>query len=249
MKQTGRFGISGFGMVLIIGIGMFVTRTPLWAKKAVPVTAHPAAERSIGLFLNFDDIPVGKLPSAWVADATRLRGPMETWQVIEDSTAPSGKHVLAMTKPNHSFGGTFNICWTNTISFLNGEISVRFKALKGRGDQGGGIMWRVRDKNNYYVARFNPLEDNFRVYSVVNGVRRTLASATVRLPSGKWHIMKIVQQGNCFEGYLNGKRFLDGKWKVLNAPGGVGVWTKADAVTSFDDFCVRPPVKKGTHIR
>jgi len=198
-----------------------------------------AMKEKENILLNFENVPVGKLPAEWMADATRLRGPMETWQVISDRSAPSGSHVLGMTSPNHRFGGTFNICWTHSISFMDGEITVRFKALKGRGDQGGGIMWRVRDRNNYYVARFNPLEDNFCVYSVIQGVRRILGSATIKLPAGKWHTMKIVQKGSHFEGYLNGKKLLQGNWSKVNASGGVGMWTKADAVTSFDDFSVR----------
>jgi len=189
---------------------------------------------------NFDKVPVGKLPAGWKVEATNLRGPMETWQVIKDTTAPSGKRVLAMTSPNHTFGGTFNICWTDQVSFLDGELTVRFKAVAGKGDQGGGIMWRVQDKENYYIARYNPLEDNFRFYSVNHGHRRMLADAKIALPAEKWHTMKIVQRGNRFEGYLNGKRLLDGTNNLFKKVGGVGLWTKADSVTSFDDFTVKP---------
>jgi hypothetical protein len=189
---------------------------------------------------NFDDVPVRKLPAGWKVDATNQRGPLATWQVIEDKTAPSGDHVLAMTSPNHTFGGTFNICWTEGVSFLDGEIEVRFKAVKGEEDQGGGVIWRVQDEENYYIARFNPLEDNFRIYYVRDGARKTLADVKIALPAGKWHTLKIVQHGNRFEGYLNGKRLLDGTDDLFTKPGGVGLWTKADAVTSFDDFSVSP---------
>ncbi len=192
-----------------------------------------------GIFLTFEDVPVGKLPEGFVVDATRLRGPLETWQVLMDKTAPSGTHVLAMARPNHKYGGTFNICWTKSVAFLDGEISVRFKAVHGRGDQGGGIMWRVQDKNNYYIARFNPLEDNFVAYSVINGVRRILVSATVKLPAGKWHRMRIIQRGSYFSCYINGKKFLEANSNKINKAGGVGMWTKADAVTWFDNFSVR----------
>jgi hypothetical protein len=188
---------------------------------------------------NFDDVPVGKLPAGWKADATNRRGPVAAWRVIEDATAPSGDHVLALTGPDLASGETFNICWTDAVPFLNGEIEVRFKAVKGREDQGGGVMWRVLDKDNYYIARFNPLEDNFRIYYVRNGARRTLADARIALPAGKWHTLKIVQHGNRFEGYLNGKKLLEGTNDLFSKAGGTGLWTKADAVTSFDDFSVR----------
>ena len=128
-----------------------------------PSTASNASNAS----WNFDDVPVVKIPVGWKVDATNRKGPLATWQVIKDTTAPSGDHVLAMTSPNHTFGGTFNICWTDTVSFLDGEIEVHFKAVKGEEDQGGGVIWRVQDKENYYIARFNPLVnfgDNVHIY-------------------------------------------------------------------------------------
>ena len=189
---------------------------------------------------NFDNVSVEKLPAGWKADATSRRGPLATWRVVKDTTAPSGSHVLALTRINHTSGGTFNLCWTDSVSFLNGEIKVRFKAVKGKEDQGGGVMWRVRDNKNYYVARFNPLEDNFRLYTVHNGARRMLANARVKLPAGRWITMKIIQQGTRFEAYLNGRKLLTGTSDLFTKPGGVGVWTKADAVTSFDNFSVKP---------
>ena len=188
---------------------------------------------------NFETTPVGQLPRDWVIEATRKKGSLATWKVIKDSTAPSGQKVLALTKINSFSPRTFNLCRTKSVNFLNGELSVKFKALTGKEDQGGGIMWRVKDKNNYYVARFNPLEDNFRLYTVHKGVRRQLASAKISLPKGKWHNMKIVAQGNTFDGYLNGKKLLHVKSSLFKKGGNVGLWTKADAVTSFDNFVIK----------
>ena len=199
-----------------------------------------AASKASSASWSFDNVPVGKLPAGWEVDATNRKGRLPTWQVIKDTTAPSGDRVLAMTSPNHTFGGTFNICWTDTVSFLDGEIQVRFKAIKGEEDQGGGVIWRVQDKENYYIARFNPLEDNFRIYYVHDGRRRTLADARIALSAGKWHTLRIVQHGERFEGYLNGRKILEGRDNLFTKAGGVGLWTKADAVTSFDDFSVKP---------
>ena len=98
-------------------------------------------------------------------------------------------------------------------------------------------MWRVQNSDNYYVARFNPLEDNFRFYIVENGIREELASANVHQVKG-WHRMRIVQKGELFEGYLDGKKLLKYKDSRLSRSGGTGLWTKADAATSFDDFSV-----------
>jgi len=103
------------------------------------------------------------------------------------------------------------------------------------------VIWRVQDKENYYIVRFNPLENNFRLYYLCDGARKTLADAKIALSAGKWYTLKIVQRSNPFEGYLiNGKKLLEGTDNLFTKAGGVGLWTKADAVTSFDDFTVKP---------
>ncbi len=188
--------------------------------------------------LDFENIQTGKIPAGWKVEATNQKGDLATWQVVEDTTAPSGTKVLALTKINHSFGGTFNLCWTSEPDFLNGEISIYFKANSGVEDQGGGVIWRAINKNNYYIARYNPLENNFRIYYVKDGARRMLASARVHLPAHTWQRMKIVMQGDQMFGYLNGKKLLEVKDRTFTKAGGVGLWTKADAATSFDNFKV-----------
>ena len=209
--------------------------------KSITATCNkPSAEgKKTSESWNFDDNAVGKIPGGWKVEATNQKGPIATWKVIKDKTAPSDENVLAMTSPNHSFGGTFNICWSDNISFLDGEIKVKFKAITGEEDQGGGVIWRALDKDNYYIARFNPLEDNFRIYYVRDGARKTLASCKIALLAGTWHTLKIVQIGNQFKGYLNGKMQLEGTDNLFTSVGGVGLWTKADAVTSFDDLTVQ----------
>jgi len=186
--------------------------------------------------LSFDNIKTGQLPDGWKVEATNQKGPLATWKVIEDTTAPSGNKVLALTSPNHDFGGTFNLCWTNKINFENGKIEVMFKANTGEEDEGGGVIWRAQDKGNYYISRYNPLEDNFRIYYVKDEARKILASARIKLPAGKWYELKIVQNGKHITGYLNDKKLLEVDDETFTKPGGVGLWTKADAVTSFDDF-------------
>lgn len=195
---------------------------------------HP--EKNNETKLSFETVKIGQLPEGWKVEATHPKGPLATWKVIQDPSAPSGKKVLALTKINHVFGGTFNLCWTNKTQFLNGVIEVKFKANTGRGDQGGGVIWRTQNKDNYYVARYNPLENNFRIYYVKNGARRMLASARIKLPAHKWYEMKIVQSGVNISGYLNDRKLLNVKDKTFRNAGGVGLWTKADAATSFDDF-------------
>src|SRR5437763_11518129 len=94
--------------------------------------------------------------------------------------------------------------------FQDGEIEVKVRANTGEEDQGGGLIWRVRDANNYYVARYNPLENNFRLYYVKNGNRTQIASArSINIKAGEWFSIKLIQHGTKIEGYLNGKKYLE----------------------------------------
>jgi hypothetical protein len=208
---------------------------PQQTSKEKAVITHKNAAT---LSWNFDGDEPGTLPPGWKVEATRERGPLATWQVRRDTTAPSGNQVLALASINHKSGGTFNLCWTDRFSFLNGEISVMIRADEGEEDQGGGVIWRARDKSNYYIARYNPLEDNFRIYHVKDGDRRMLASARIHIPAHKWFELKITTEGEIIRGYLNGKKYLEVKDDTFKNAGGVGLWVKADGKTSFDDFSV-----------
>jgi len=207
--------------------------------QSIKKTSSPKCKKSACVaVLDFENVSTKKIPEGWKIENTNLKGKLPTWKVIEDQSAPSGKKVLALTDTKKSSGDSFNLCWTKNISVTDGEVEVELKAVKGKEDQGGGVIWRALDKNNYYIARFNPLEDNFRIYCVKDGKRKKLESADVKLPVGKWVKLKIVQHGNTFEGYLNDKKFIEGKDDTFTKPGGVGLWTKADAATLFDKFTV-----------
>jgi hypothetical protein len=198
----------------------------------------PQEGKQIFTFDKGEKCAPGMVPTDWKAEGTNQEGPFATWEVIPDSTAPSSPNVLALTKINHDSSSTFNICWTDKTTFKDGEIEVKFKAVSGKEDQGGGLMWRVKDKDNYYIARMNPLEDNFRLYYVKNGSRKQLAGEKVTIPAGEWHTMKIEHRGDHITGWLDGKKYVDVKDSTFTDEGGVGLWTKADAVTSFDNFTV-----------
>lgn len=182
---------------------------------------------------NFDDVTSGDLPSGWKAQMTGIDTNSAIWEIEQEDV---GK-ILSLKSFTTGRRGPFNLCFTDKINFKNGEISVTFRANSGNIDQGGGLIWRVEDQNNYYVARFNPLEDNFRFYSVKNGYRKELKSADINLKEG-WHEMKIIQKNNNFEGHIDGKKLLVCNNGNITKSGGVGVWSKADAATSFDNFKV-----------
>lgn len=187
----------------------------------------------------FDDSPAGRLPDGWRSDATLPDGEPNPWTVQVDHAAVSGDRVLALPGTPRFRNGTFNLCWTDRVRFRDGEISVRVRAGTGHVDRGGGPIWRVQDANNYYVARWNPLESNFRVYSVKDGRRVQLASAEVRADPTGWHAIAIEHRGDTIECSFDGMRLLTASDASITREGGVGVWSKADAASSFDDFDVK----------
>jgi hypothetical protein len=188
------------------------------------------------LFWDFEETEIGKAPDGWKVEATNPMGNPAAWEVVWEFNKGKKTKAIGITKTNDNSGEMFNICWTDSVRFKDGRIEVSFKAVRGIEDQGGGPMWRVKDKDNYYIARVNPLENNFRVYYVKNGARKTLDSARADIPSNQWHTIKIVHKGDHIEGYLNGRKYLDCKDSTFQEVGGVGLWTKADAATYFDDL-------------
>jgi hypothetical protein len=190
--------------------------------------------------LQFAKVDLGKVPAGWKADKTG-KGEGSTWQVVADDTAPS-KTGFVLAQTAESPASLFNLCVIDDTKLKDVELIVDFKAVKGKNDQGGGIVWRYQDANNYYIARMNPLEDNFRVYKVVDGKRSPeFQNAEVKIPAGEWHTLKVKQVGDRIECFLDGKKYLDVKDDAITMAGKVGLWTKADAQTYFDDFRISTP--------
>ena len=212
------------------------TRT-LAALTALTGTSLLLAAQDKARSFQFGKDDVGKVPAGWKADKTG-KGDGSVWKVVEDKTAPSKKgYVLAQTAEGPS--SLFNLCVAEDTKYKDVEVSVAFKAIAGKRDQGGGIVWRYQDANNYYIARMNPLEDNFRVYKVTGGRRSAeFEDKEVKIPVNEWHTLKIKMEGDHIECYLDGKKYLDGKDDSIKDAGKVGLWTKADAQTYFDDFKV-----------
>lgn len=204
------------------------------------VSAEEKAATSPAVFrLSFDELTPGGIPPGWTIAAIRPGGSLAEWQVRADPKAPSAPHVLAITKIHNDSGDVFNLCWTSAVKFRDGAIEASLRADSGKEDQGGGLIWRAQDADNYYVARYNPLEDNFRLYSVRDGRRKQLASADISgVKSGQWFRLKIVQQGEKIEAYLDGQKYLEVMDKTFPDAGGIGFWSKADAASSFDDLAV-----------
>jgi hypothetical protein len=188
-----------------------------------------------GRRITFAGAKVGELPTGWKVAKTG-KGTGGAWKVVADKDAPGGL-ALAQTKADKT--ATFNLCILEESKYKDLDLTVSFKAMAGDTDQGGGLVWRLRDGDNYYIARVNPLEDNFRLYKVEAGSRKQLATADIEAAAGQWHTLRIVHQGNHIECYLNAKKYLDARDDAFGGAGKIGLWSKADAQTRFAGLIVK----------
>jgi hypothetical protein len=155
------------------------------------------------------------------------------WKIQKDPTAPSKDNVVAQHAKNSR--PTFNVLLARHTSYRDVDMAVKMRAIAGEIDQGGGVVWRVKNASNYYIARYNPLEDNYRVYKVVAGRRQQLQSAEIE-PSPGWHTLRVTMRDDQIECYYDGTKYLEVKDSTFREPGKIGLWTKADAESYFDDL-------------
>ncbi len=153
------------------------------------------------------------------------------WQVEADAHAPTPPHVLTQR-------GRADFPWCVQEGELaeNGLVGVSFKPISGKKDQAGGVVWRFKSPNNYYVARANALENNVSLYYVSAGVRHTIKYQPAPVAPNTWHRLEVRFQGERVQVFLDGKGYIDLADRNIFGPGKAGIWTKADSVTSFDDF-------------
>lgn len=167
--------------------------------------------------------------------------------IRQDPTAPSSEHVLTQTSADTT-NYRFPVCIYDSVTAKDVEVSVRFKPLSGTVDQAGGLVWRYTDQDNYYVVRANALEDNVVLYKIEKGKRSDLKPVgaglfsygkKVTVPGGQWNTLQVSVRGNRFAVSLNGEHVFDVEDDTFKDAGKVGLWTKADSVTSFDDLKIR----------
>lgn len=181
----------------------------------------------------FDTDHPGALPSGWTAGVTGQGAPK--WTVEADGGAPSAPNVL-----KQSGSGSFPWCVLTGAALADGFVEVRFKPISGGKDQAGGVVWRWKDGDHYYVARANALEDNVSLYYTQNGKRKTLKYVDAPVPGNVWHRLRVEFRGRGIKVIFNGKCYIELEDHRIEGPGAVGVWTKADSVTVFDDFSFGP---------
>src|SRR5262249_9364987 len=179
--------------------------------------------------VNFDNATAGAAPPGWTA--TKTGSGQAKWTVEKDDTAPSKPNVL-----KQSGEATFPVCIKDGTSLKDGFVEVQFKPIAGKEDQAGGVIWRCQDADNYYIARANALEDNVTIYHTIKGRRVSFKNVNTKVASGVWHKLRVDFSGNHFTVTFDGKKVIEATDTRFTEAGKVGVWTKADSVTLFDDF-------------
>ena len=205
----------------------------------VSATDLAAEDRMTVWRWNFDSDSVGRAPAGFTFVRTGS-GRVGHWVVQNDKDAPSGARVLAQLDTDDT-DFRFPVAVANEPLLRDLQLAVRCKPVSGKVDQACGLVFRYRDENNYYLTRANALEDNVRLYYVVNGKRNQFASWSGRVSAGSWHELRVDAKGDHFEIYWDGKKIIDAQDRTFREAGKVGVWTKADSITYFDDLSASSP--------
>ena len=195
--------------------------------------------------IDFNSDKAGHTPNGF-STALTGRGQPGKWVVMKDDASPERGNVLAQTDADAT-DYRFPVCVYDGLTAKDVDVSVKFKTISGRIDQGAGIVWRYKDKDNYYIVRANALEGNVVLYKVLNGKRTDLPLKGLgrtygmkeKVPSRQWEVLRVVAKGNLFEVYHEGKKLYEVEDETFKDPGKVGVWTKADSVIYFDDLQVK----------
>jgi hypothetical protein len=193
--------------------------------------------------VNFDSSEANQVPAGWSVAMTGQAAPPK-WEIVRDESAPSSPYVLAQVSTDRT-SGRFPLAIHEGSRLKDGKIEVRFKPIAGERDRAAGIVWRYRDENNYYIVRANALENNVVLYKVENGKRSSLApkgqpaetyGVKHTVPTGKWSSLSVTFDEALFTVAFDGKKLFEVEDDTFTQDGRIGLWTKADSVTHFDDF-------------
>jgi hypothetical protein len=209
--------------------------TPTAAQPSAPI-AEAADAASSSFSFNFDADREGAPPAGFSFGKTG-GGASGRWVVRAESAAPSSPNVLAQMDPDAT-DMRFPIAVAEKLSFRDLKLTARCKMISGRVDQACGLVFRYRDENNYYITRSNALENNIRLYSVKDGKRRQIATHSGPVTPKTWHAYGVEVKGDHIQVLWDGKKVLDHHDGTFADAGKVGLWTKADSVTYFDDLVV-----------
>lgn len=196
---------------------------------AVPKTGSPLERWA------FDGGTPGSIPAGFELLETAAAGTPAKWGVVADAAAPSGGKGFGVLSTTNA-GQTYNVALAPGFEAADVELTVSLKADSGTGDQGGGVVFRAQGATDYYIARWNPLEKNVRFYVVVGEQRSAFKAADLDLDASQWHTMRVIVEGARMELFMDEQSVLVAEDETLKAAGRIGLWTKADAATWFDDL-------------
>ena len=227
----------GLLLVTVLVAGCKDSSPPPRAETMRPATPIPANAQVVG----FENDAAGAPPAGFTAGLTGSGRP-GIWQVQASTDAPEGRHVVVQTDDDVT-NYRFPVLVYDRASAADLDLSVAFQPISGKVDRAAGLVWRYRDPDNYYVVRANALEDNVVLYKVEKGRRQDLpvkgAGRTygVKAPvADGWNTLRVTARGVLFEVYLNGAKLFEVEDAAFTGAGKVGLWTKADSVTRFDDL-------------
>jgi hypothetical protein len=225
-------------------------KSPAASKPPAPAKAPAEAEPSKGpadepardgaRTWSFDEAPAGAPAPGFRIAETASTGTPATWSVVARDDAPSPPQAFGITR-NVNTGQTYNVALVEGTSAADLDVAVMVRAVEGKEDQGGGVAFRATDADNYYIARWNPLENNAAFYVVQKGVRKALGKVPVEANPAEWHELRLVVQGPRFQLFLDDEPVQQIEDATITGPGMIGLWTKADAATLFDDLSLGEP--------
>ena len=210
--------------------------SPRTANKVEVEAPAPVQQAGRSFVYNFDNDPVGQMP-AKLHEALTGDGARPQWEVSVDSSAPSPPNILAQLSTDKT-DYRFPLAIADEGSFQDLDVSVKFKAVSGAVDRAAGLVFRLKDANNYYIVRANAIEGNYRLYHVVDGKRVQFAGANVKVAAGEWHELRVECIGNKIICYYDNEQKIEATDDTFKDAGKIGLWTKADSVTYFDDLRV-----------
>ena len=197
-------------------------------KAVMGVAGAALAATAAAQTLHFDNDASGAPPPGWTCGVTGRGNPK--WTVEAHPSRPNGKVLL------QSGSATFAWCVRTGVAIADGFVETRFVPISGREDQAGGVVWRWKDADNYYVARANALEGNVSLYYTEGGSRKTIQYVDAPVARNAPHVLRVEFAGDRISVFLDGTRYIDARDRHAAGAGAVGVWTKADSVTAFTEF-------------
>jgi hypothetical protein len=208
-----------------------------WLTLAVSISVPAGWAASDQVVVDFENMATGAAPDGFTIGLTGEGKPVH-WVLVEDDSAPSGTRALAETSGDAT-SYRFPLAIYDGLVAKDVDVAVRFKPISGEVDQAAGLIVRVLDTDNYYIARANALEDNVRLYKVVDGDREQFAGVDTEVKQGQWQTLGLRAEGDRFEVSVNGNVLFSATDDTFSEAGKVGLWTKADSLTHFDDLAIR----------